>query len=147
MGIDSSDNLNLLQPVNPWLGSSWQIYNEYFQWQPEYNYNSPSQTVQAGDLLFGSLTYTPANQSYTIYHNVSGSVTWEVSSSIKIQKDGRKGGYKNFTIARSKYKQSKREQTRRDILVNFPTNCLLISFLFSVFFSLQSRLRENGSVR
>jgi len=31
-GIDASDNLNLLQPVNPWLGNEWQIYNEYFQW-------------------------------------------------------------------------------------------------------------------
>jgi hypothetical protein len=30
-GIDTSDNLNLLQPVNPWLGNEWQIYNEYFQ--------------------------------------------------------------------------------------------------------------------
>ena len=25
-GIDTSDNLNLLQPVNPWLGDQWVIY-------------------------------------------------------------------------------------------------------------------------
>ena len=31
-GIEASDNLNLIQPVNPWVGDSWQIYNEYFQW-------------------------------------------------------------------------------------------------------------------
>ena len=23
---------SLLQPVNPWVGDSWQIYNEYYQW-------------------------------------------------------------------------------------------------------------------
>ena len=34
-GIDASDNLNLLQPVNPWMGNEWLIYNEYFQWSPE----------------------------------------------------------------------------------------------------------------
>ena len=28
-GIDASDNLNLLQPVNPWMGNEWLIYNEY----------------------------------------------------------------------------------------------------------------------
>lgn len=35
-GIDASDNLNLLQPVNPWMGNEWLIYNEYYQWQPSY---------------------------------------------------------------------------------------------------------------
>ena len=30
--LQTSDNLNLLQPVNPWLGNEWQIYNEYYQW-------------------------------------------------------------------------------------------------------------------
>jgi len=98
-GIDASDNLNLLQPVNPWMGNEWLIYNEYFQWSPEYNYNSAQHQVKAGDLLYGSITFNPNNQSYTIYHNVSGSTTWEVSTNIVVQKDGRKGGYKNYTIA------------------------------------------------
>jgi len=30
-GVETSDNLNLLQPVNPWVGDSYEIYNEYFQ--------------------------------------------------------------------------------------------------------------------
>jgi hypothetical protein len=30
-GVETSDNLNLLQPVNPWVGDSYSIYNEYFQ--------------------------------------------------------------------------------------------------------------------
>merc|ERR1711907_8830 len=33
-GIESSDNLNLIQPVNPWTGNSWSMYIEYFQWEP-----------------------------------------------------------------------------------------------------------------
>jgi len=96
-GIEASDNLNLIQPVNPWVGDSWQIYNEYFQWSPEYNYNSDSTTVQPGDVLFGSVSYESSNNSYTIYHSdmTSG---WEVYSSIPIQQDD-SGNFKNYTIA------------------------------------------------
>ena len=100
--------MNLLQPVNPWLGNEWQvraarpccawhdrtawetgshtcatvdppppspipsqIYNEYYQWSPSHNQNSASHHVNAGDLLFGSITYIPATNSYDIYHNSS----------------------------------------------------------------------------
>ncbi len=45
-----------------------------------------------------SITYTPGNESYSIYHNVSGSTTWQVTSSIPIQKD-HSGQYKNYSIA------------------------------------------------
>jgi len=96
-GIEASDNLNLIQPVNPWVGDSWQIYNEYFQWEPEYNYNSDSNQVNPGDILFGSVTYTPQNQSYTIYHS-DMTTGWSVTSSIGIQQDD-SGNYKNYTIA------------------------------------------------
>lgn len=96
-GIEASDNLNLIQPVNPWVGDSWQIYNEYFQWSPEYNYDSDAQTVNPGDVLFGSVTYVPANNSYTIYHS-DMTTGWEVYSSIPIQQDN-SGNYKKYTIA------------------------------------------------
>lgn len=33
-GMDPSDNLNLVQPVNPWMGSGWSMYTEYFQCTP-----------------------------------------------------------------------------------------------------------------
>jgi hypothetical protein len=39
-GIEASDNLNLIQPVNPWMGDSWAMYNEYYQWSPTNNINS-----------------------------------------------------------------------------------------------------------
>ena len=29
-GIETSDNENLIQPVNPWASDHWEIYNEYF---------------------------------------------------------------------------------------------------------------------
>jgi hypothetical protein len=82
-GIDASDNLNLLQPVNPWLGNQWVIYEEYFQWSPEHNENSPQHTVKAKDLLYGAVTLNNKTKSYDVYHNVSGSTTWEnVSCSV-----------------------------------------------------------------
>ena len=31
LGIESSDNLNLIQPVNPFDGQEWLMYNEYYQ--------------------------------------------------------------------------------------------------------------------
>jgi len=96
-GIEASDNLNLIQPVNPWVGDSWEIYNEYFQWSPENNYNSDSTTVQPGDVLFGSVTYIPENNTYTIYHS-DMTRGWSVTSSIDIQQDN-SGNYKNYTIA------------------------------------------------
>lgn len=96
-GIEASDNLNLIQPVNPWVGDSWQIYNEYFQWSPENNIDSDSTTVNPGDVLYGSVTYVPENNTYTIYHSDLNS-GWSVYTSIPIQQDNN-GNYKNYTIA------------------------------------------------
>merc|ERR1712232_1459106 len=67
-GIESSDNLNLIQPVNPWTGREWEIYNEYFQWRPTHNENSRSHVVYPGDLIYGSVTFDEARQEYNIYH-------------------------------------------------------------------------------
>jgi hypothetical protein len=95
-GIESSDNLNLIQPVNPWLGSSWQIYNEYFQWQPEHNENSDAINVKAGDAVYGKVTYNANTNAYDMYHSVLSSGK-SVNMSVPIQKDS-KGNYKLFTI-------------------------------------------------
>ena len=70
----------------------------YFQWRPEHNENSASHTVQAGDLLYGSLTYDARRNSMVIYHNVSGSTSWEVTTVIPIQ-SGSNGVPKNYSIA------------------------------------------------
>jgi len=96
-GIEASDNLNLIQPVNPWVEDHWEIYNEYFQWEPENNINSDSHTVQAGDILFGSVTFNPKNQSYTMYH-LDMTDGWSVKTNIPVQQDPDTGYYKNFTI-------------------------------------------------
>lgn len=93
-GIESSDNLNLIQPVNPWTGNHWEIYNEYFQWKPVHNENSRSHNVKAGDILFGAVSFNPSNQSYTVTHTSSDG--WSVTSEIKVQKSG--STYKNYTI-------------------------------------------------
>merc|ERR1719198_2642851 len=47
-GMDPNDNLNLIQPVNPWLGRGWSMYTEYFQWSPTHNSNSKSYDIEAG---------------------------------------------------------------------------------------------------
>eukprot|EP01110_Echinostelium_bisporum_P007129 TRINITY_DN27463_c0_g1_i1.p1 TRINITY_DN27463_c0_g1~~TRINITY_DN27463_c0_g1_i1.p1 ORF type:complete len:223 (-),score=83.68 TRINITY_DN27463_c0_g1_i1:6-674(-) len=93
-GIESSDNLNLIQPVNPWSGDGWSIYNEYYQWSPTYNFNSKAHNVKAGDVVFGSVTYVPENNTYTIYHSAPDG--WSTSNSIPIQK--KNGTPKIFNI-------------------------------------------------
>ena len=70
-GMDPSDNLNLIQPVNPWAGSrfrdgSWGAYTEYYQWSPTHNSNSDNFAVNSGDTLKGSLVYDESSDSYTL---------------------------------------------------------------------------------
>ncbi|GMH51116.1 hypothetical protein TrST_g8593 [Triparma strigata] len=70
-GMDPEDNLNLIQPVNPWSGSrfgggSWSAYTEYYQWSPTHNSNSASFNVESGNTLKGSLVYDASSDSYTL---------------------------------------------------------------------------------
>lgn len=95
-GIESSDNLNLIQPVNPWSANQWQIYNEYFQWVPTHNENSESHRVSAGDTVYGSVTFNAAKQQYTMFHKDLNN-KWNVSTTIDVQQ--KNGVYKNYTIA------------------------------------------------
>jgi len=95
-GVETSDNLNLFQPVNPWLGDSWSAYIEYFQWEPENNINSDSIQANPGDVLHGVVTFDEANQKYHATHtnkNTGGSI----STSIDVQQDNN-GDYKEYTI-------------------------------------------------
>jgi len=94
-GLDTTDNLNLIQPVNPWTGSQWEIYNEYYQWSPTHNENSQSHVVAAGDVIYGSITFNQADESYMLYHKdmTSG---WSVNMSVPVQKSGTQ--FKNYTI-------------------------------------------------
>eukprot|EP01061_Rhynchopus_euleeides_P036434 TRINITY_DN613_c0_g3_i1.p2 TRINITY_DN613_c0_g3~~TRINITY_DN613_c0_g3_i1.p2 ORF type:complete len:229 (+),score=108.12 TRINITY_DN613_c0_g3_i1:43-729(+) len=98
-GIETSDNRNLFQPVNPWEGSRWGAYVEYFQWLPTHNENSEeiSGTVSPGDVLHGVVTFDESAQTYTAVHtnlNTQHSVT----KTIGVQKEGFGGAYKNYTI-------------------------------------------------
>ena len=63
-GMDPDDNLNLIQPVNPWTGSSWSFYTEYYQWKPTHNSNSDSYPAKGGQTLHGSLIYDASSDSY-----------------------------------------------------------------------------------
>eukprot|EP00483_Globobulimina_turgida_P007021 UN07035 len=96
-GIETSDNLNLIQPVNPWTGNQWEIYNEYFQWKPTHNENSRSHRVYPGDLIYGSVTFDAANQAYKMYHaDLTTGHEWSVNTTIGVQKEGT--NYKKYTM-------------------------------------------------
>jgi len=79
-GMDPDDNLNLVQPVNPWMGGSWSMYTEYFQWSPEHNSNSRSHPVEAGQTLHGSIVYSAETDSYLLKQTTLE--TGEVSSQV-----------------------------------------------------------------
>lgn len=83
-GMDPSDNLNLVQPVNPWLGSDWAMYTEYFQWSPTHNSNSDQYPVAAGATLRGSIVYDKSSDSYELTQKILE--TGDVSSqTVKCQ--------------------------------------------------------------
>jgi len=73
-GMDPADNLNLIQPVNPWEGglfsSGWSMYTEYFQWSPTHNSNSASHSVKSGQTLHGVLDYDESSDSYTLSQTI-----------------------------------------------------------------------------
>jgi len=96
-GIESYDNLNLIQPVNPWTGDGWQMYIEYFQWSPEYNFDSDMNSVNTGDVLWGRVDWVAENSSYNVAHTDMNS-GWSVEASIPAQTDD-SGQPKNFNIS------------------------------------------------
>jgi len=87
-GMDPDDNLNLVQPVNPWSGSAWSMYTEYFQWSPTHNSNSRQYAVKAGDTLHGSIVYSQASDSYELKQ--TRVETGEVSSQVVPCQKGKK---------------------------------------------------------
>lgn len=87
-GMDPADNLNLIQPVNPWLGNGWAMYTEYFQWSPEDNSNSPQRDVSAGQTLQGSLIYMAESDSYNLTQYVVE--TGAISHQVVQCQDGKK---------------------------------------------------------
>jgi len=96
-GMDPADNLNLIQPVNPWLGNNWAMYTEYFQWSPEHNSNSPQQGVQEGQTLHGSLIYMEEVDSYNLTQAVveTGAVSTQI---VRCQKSGVFGKGKKYNL-------------------------------------------------
>jgi len=90
-GMDPADNLNLVQPVNPWGGDGWSMYTEYFQWSPEHNSNSDSYNVKSGQTLKGAIEYLKDQDAYNLTQTIVE--TGEMSQQIVKCQDGKK-----FTI-------------------------------------------------
>lgn len=96
-GSDTSDNMNLIQPVNPWLGNEWVVYTEYYQWSPTYNSNSQMRSASPGDLLLGELKYNgDSAQSYEI-HQADLTNGRNSSQTVNVQRNS-EGKHKNYTI-------------------------------------------------
>ena len=87
-GMDPGDNLNLIQPVNPWTGSEWTYYTEYFQWKPTHNSNSKSYPAKGGQTLHGSLIYDAGTDAYFL--NQTLLETGESSTQTVPCQDGKK---------------------------------------------------------
>lgn len=87
-GMDPADNLNLIQPVNPWSGSSWSMYTEYYQWSPTHNSNSKEYSVEEGQTLHGALVYDESSDSYTLSQTIKE--TGDVSSQVVKCQSGKK---------------------------------------------------------
>lgn len=87
-GADPADNLNLIQPVNPWVGSNWLMYTEYYQWSDGYNSNSINYNVNAGQTLHGKMVYLPSQDAYNISQTIVE--TGESSQQIVPCQNGKK---------------------------------------------------------
>jgi len=87
-GMDPNDNLNLVQPVNPWGGDSWSMYTSYYQWSPSDNSNSEQKSVKAGQNLHGSIVYSESDDSYTLTQTVVE--TGSSSSQVVKAQNGKK---------------------------------------------------------
>jgi len=100
-GIETSDNLNLIQPVNAWNdGGSmkWCLMNYYFQWSPQHVTQGRKMYPVAADSLYASVTFHEASQSYMMYSEILTNGHKDTSNlTIPVQKD-HKGDYKKYTI-------------------------------------------------
>lgn len=87
-GMDSADNMNLIQPVNPWFYDAWYMYTEYYQWSPSYNSDSDMYPVEAGQTLHGTLEYDASDDSYTLTQEIVE--TGVTSTQTVVCQDGKK---------------------------------------------------------
>ena len=94
IGIGTSDRLNIIQCVNPWIGSEWQSYIEYFQWVPERNKNSLSHVTYPGDTFHSLIEYKEShfningsNVTTPYYHVRHSDLTqhWTIENRVPVQ--------------------------------------------------------------
>jgi len=90
-GMDPADNLNLLQPVNPWGGQSWSMYTQYNQYNPGRARVSKERSVEQGQMLRGSIEWDPSSDAYIISQTI---LETGVSSSQRIEAQD----HKKFTV-------------------------------------------------
>lgn len=108
IGIGTSDRMNIIQCVNPWVGSQWESYTEYFQYDPERNKNSISHVTYPGDTFHSVIEYKErrfngSNVTANFYHVRHSDLTqhWTVESRVEVQRTNATGRleYKRYTSA------------------------------------------------
>ena len=99
VGIGTSDHLNRIQSVNPWIAKEWQIYNEYYQYSPKRNKNSHSHVSYPNDIIHSLIEYHPLERFYEVF--VSDlTQDWSVKTRVEVQAINRtEEEYKKYTFA------------------------------------------------
>eukprot|EP00483_Globobulimina_turgida_P008208 UN08224 len=96
-GIESSDNFNLIQPVNVWHNSgsdNWIVMNEYYQWHPSHDTKSKTVSTSPGDIIYSWINYT---RNAYLMHVENTRTKQFVETTIPVQETN--GVYKLYTIA------------------------------------------------
>ena len=99
-GIETSDNYNLIQPVNVWDNSGradWIVMNEYFQWHPEHDSQSRTVSTSSGDTIYARITYDGPTKNSYLMHVENMRTNDYVETTIDIQTEANKP--KSYTIA------------------------------------------------
>lgn len=104
-GVETSDNMNLMQPVTCWGPNKWTLSTEYYQWNPDKNVNSDFVKVYTGDSCWGEVSMLPAPTNatepprYKISMGANTNGTFASTGQIaSVQFDEVLNRYKNYTI-------------------------------------------------
>jgi len=85
-GIEPVPAADLIQPILAWgyPDPSYTIFNGYYQWDDGNWWYSDQGDVQPGNTIYASVSYVPANDSYTM---IIGCIEtgWSVMSSIAVE--------------------------------------------------------------
>jgi len=82
-GIEPNPACWLIQPISKWTLTKWGTWNEYYEWDIGYDYQSPHRAASAGDVIFASVAYNATTNAYDmITQNLSNGALSQTSIPI-----------------------------------------------------------------